>query len=68
MADAAVAADPGYPLALAARAAVQFDAGRFAEAVADQERAVAFAPEHVDERPLIEALEKYRRALASKNP
>jgi tetratricopeptide (TPR) repeat protein len=68
MADAAVAADPGYPLALAAHARVQFDAGHFAEAVADQERAVAFAPEHVDDGPLIESLEKYRRALASAKP
>jgi hypothetical protein len=68
MADAAVAADPGYALALAARARVHFEAGRFAEAIADQEHAVAFAPEHVDDRPLVEALEKYRRARASKSP
>ncbi|HTB78454.1 MAG TPA: hypothetical protein VK762_34650 [Polyangiaceae bacterium] len=64
-ADAAVAADPGYALALAARARVKFEAGRFAEAVADQEHAVAFVPEHVDNRALVEALEKYRAAGAS---
>jgi hypothetical protein len=67
-ADAAVAADPGYALALAARARVNFEAGRYAEAVADQEHAVAFVPEDVDNRALVEALEKYRAAKASQDP
>jgi tetratricopeptide (TPR) repeat protein len=67
-AEAAVAADPGYALALAARARVNFEAGRYAEAVADQEHAVAFVPEDVDDRPLLDALDTYRRAQANKSP
>ena len=63
-----MAADPGYALALAARARVNFEAGRYAEAVTDQEHAVAFVPEDVDDRPLLNALDTYRRAQASKSP
>jgi tetratricopeptide (TPR) repeat protein len=66
-ADAAVTADPGYALALAARARVNFESGRYAEAVVDQEHAVAFVPEHVDNRALVQALEKYRAASATRS-
>ena len=67
-AGAAVAADPGYALALAARARVNFEAGRYAEAIADQEQAVAFVPEQVDDWPLVDALDTYRRAQGTKSP
>ena len=63
-AQAAIAADPGYYGAFAARAFVHFRAGRYAEAVADQERAVGTAAERSGE--LEGRLKEYKRVAEEK--
>ncbi len=62
-ADAAVAADPANYGTFASRAFVHFRASRYAEAVRDQERAVALLPEEASTGPLDRTLEIYRESL-----
>jgi tetratricopeptide (TPR) repeat protein len=60
-ADAAIAADRSDYGAFASRAFVHFRASRFAEAIADQEHAVAIATEGADAGGLARVLESYRQ-------
>jgi tetratricopeptide (TPR) repeat protein len=63
-ADQAVAVDPSYYRAYVGRALVHFRAARYADAVADQRRAVALAPEQSQERSLTQTLHRYEAVLA----
>jgi Tfp pilus assembly protein PilF len=60
----AVAHDPSYYRAYVGRAFVHFRAARYADAVADQRRAVALAPEQSQERSLTQTLHRYEAVLA----
>jgi tetratricopeptide (TPR) repeat protein len=58
--------DPNYYLALSAKATIHFALGQFEDAVADQERAITFAPDEVVDPSLLGALATYRRAQATR--
>jgi tetratricopeptide (TPR) repeat protein len=65
VADRSVAIDRGYFLSYAFRAEVHFTAHRYADAVADQERAISLMREGATSRLLVERLAAYRRAMAN---
>jgi tetratricopeptide (TPR) repeat protein len=65
-ANAAIAADPSFYGAFASRAFVHFRKLRYADAVADQERAVGIAADGVDAAQLARILEAYRASLGAR--
>ena len=61
-AEKAIAIDPGYFGGRVTRAMVYFASNRFAEAVADQERAISLLPDGVSAHGFLVDLAKYRAA------